>query len=300
MKKFITKLLSAALLVACAGQLSAAVIIDQNFEQYTLGNLDGVLINVSGLSGNFAESTGVATTTYNATAGTIDYSSGEVSVSGGSKFLRMATATPGGASTASGSLNMTLSSSISASGVGASSVYVSFLCRFGGTLNNGDLGYSAFLTNTQATAGSIGTSSLYGGPRGTAAGVGSFTSGVGSSTASGGTLTVGNVNFVVVEFVSNGTGFTTVNTWVNPSSLTKGAATYSVAGANNTNSFTALSIVGAGLDESTSDYVDFDNLLVGTSWEDVVPVPEPSSFALMAVGGMGLMAVRRRKAAKGA
>jgi hypothetical protein len=39
-----------------------------------------------------------------------------------------------------------------------------------------------------------------------------------------------------------------------------------------------------------------DELRIGTSWQDVAPVPEPASVGLLSLGAIGLLARRRRKA----
>jgi hypothetical protein len=41
--------------------------------------------------------------------------------------------------------------------------------------------------------------------------------------------------------------------------------------------------------------VYFDELRYGTTLGDVVPVPEPATLGLMALGGVGLVAMRRRR-----
>jgi hypothetical protein len=44
---------------------------------------------------------------------------------------------------------------------------------------------------------------------------------------------------------------------------------------------------------SEGDVAYFDDLLIGTAWEDVAPVPEPVSVALLAVGGVAMLCRRR-------
>lgn len=119
-----------------------------------------------------------------------------------------------------------------------------------------------------------------------------FTFGVSGSASTGETTWATGLNFgttykVVVSF-NYDTEVATL--WVNPTSQ----ASTSI---NNTGSFqdAATAIAFRQATGSTS-VQQIDNLIVGTTFNDVVPVPEPSTLALGLVGGFaGLVALRRKR-----
>jgi hypothetical protein len=85
--------------------------------------------------------------------------------------------------------------------------------------------------------------------------------------------------------------------WVNPTSLTLGAAS---ATANGTTAYSFTEgVANFGLTTlSTAADLQWDNLRVGTSQADVVNnylvIPEPSAGLLLGLGAMGLVLRRRR------
>ena len=95
-----------------------------------------------------------------------------------------------------------------------------------------------------------------------------------------------------LEFDVNGGGTPDqVSLWVNPSDTTSlatlGTPSATVAD-NNLGPYTRLRL-GTGSSSLTAD-----NLYIGTTLADVTPVPEPSSAALLGLGGLALI-LRRRK-----
>jgi hypothetical protein len=91
---------------------------------------------------------------------------------------------------------------------------------------------------------------------------------------------------------------TTANLWLNPTpGASQPAATESIVG---TGSVTSIANVGFK-SQSTAGTFLIDNILIGTTWADVTPVsavPEPSTLALVGLGGIGFLglAVRLRRA----
>lgn len=57
---------------------------------------------------------------------------------------------------------------------------------------------------------------------------------------------------------------------------------------------TAIDDVGFKAQATTGDFL-VDNLLIGTTWADVTPVPEPSTLALAGLGMLGLAFARRMR-----
>ncbi len=108
--------------------------------------------------------------------------------------------------------------------------------------------------------------------------------------------TVGEVNYLVAR-VSKASGSSTFNRldlWVNPDqdsivTAPDGDASVELAAGTGLSSITHLFPRVAVLE--TGDSIQFDELLVGNAWGDVVAVPEPSTWALLS-GGLLLLAVR--------
>jgi hypothetical protein len=100
----------------------------------------------------------------------------------------------------------------------------------------------------------------------------------------------GQVNFFVVQYVTDGVNWTGANVWVNPTSSTLGAASYTVSGATGTSTMVAVAPLISGLD--SGDSADFDRLQIGTSALDVIP--EPSTWLLMGLSATFFVVFRRR------
>ena len=81
----------------------------------------------------------------------------------------------------------------------------------------------------------------------------------------------------------------TATLWLDPANI--GSTSIATSTTNSTDVTTFyLRESGSSINETTS----IDNLFVGTAFTDVVPVPEPSSTALLGLGGLALI-MRRRK-----
>jgi hypothetical protein len=105
-----------------------------------------------------------------------------------------------------------------------------------------------------------------------------------------------NTHLVVMSIVYNGTttdATDQVRLWYDPV-LTLPEASQTVdATATRNMTFTHLSFTGQGIAANSLTKIELDELKFGTSWGDVVPVPEPSMAAYAATGA--LLLVRRRK-----
>ena len=100
-----------------------------------------------------------------------------------------------------------------------------------------------------------------------------------------------NTTYLIV--LSYDFGTSTASLWLNPTSLGGAAptATESITGAGVV---TSIANVGFKAQSTTGDFL-IDNLRIGTTWADVTPVPEPSTFALMGLGVLGLISSARRR-----
>jgi hypothetical protein len=87
----------------------------------------------------------------------------------------------------------------------------------------------------------------------------------------------------------------TASLWINPDSSTFGTLTPPTAIAN-LSSLTATAVDNVGFKSQllTGTY-NIDNLLIGTTWADVTPTPEPTTCALAGLGMLGLVLARRMR-----
>lgn len=109
-----------------------------------------------------------------------------------------------------------------------------------------------------------------------------------------GTITSGETYFVVFQVENASAGnWDTVNVWINPAfGSSAPSPTGSATGTPNGNANNGLVFDG----DAGASF--FDEVKVGTSWNDVVPVPEPSTYALYA-GFLALGLVMWRRRARG-
>lgn len=130
---------------------------------------------------------------------------------------------------------------------------------------------------------------------GTPAGGGDFDVGasVDNSTADGwvtGTFTLNTTYTIVTRW--NGTD--TVSLWINPVYGDFGTPDLTVTEAVVAAPDNFFIRQGDGWDAGDSSF-ELDNLVVGTTWSDVVAIPEPGSMALMGLGVLGLMITRKMR-----
>lgn len=170
------------------------------------------------------------------------------------------------------------------------SVYSSFLLEMSGQPNNmSPANFFASLGNSSASGWSLGlypeyyTNFMFS--------YGSYEGPVGAVN-----LSVSNTYLVVLSYnFVPGANNDSASLWVNPSSSTFGNATAPTP--TMTLSMPAISDPVSSIDRFTwlnpNTNVVLDELRVGTTWADVTPTPEPSSWNFMAVGALLLFAVRR-------
>jgi hypothetical protein len=120
-------------------------------------------------------------------------------------------------------------------------------------------------------------------------GIGNSSSGIANATSgyAGSPFAVGTTHTIVIRL--DQTGAAAVSTiWVDPTLESDPSGTASdAAGIIDVEAFALRQSTGEGT-------VAVDNLLVGTSFADVIP--EPSTVMLVGAGLVGLLAIRRRRA----
>lgn len=279
-RKHIIRGLAALLATATFGAASAhATLLGfDSFDSYTANsNLDG---QDGGTGWAGAWSTG--TVTANAaiiSTNSITYNFGGTTLGGGNSLLIRNGSNP---------LQRDVLDELDTSG---QDYYVSFIFNNTGTtfvgwqakdgdvdINNDTIG----LTNNGTVAARVG------GTAGTATGATGFSDGV--------------TYFVVIAYTGwDGDTYRTANIWLNPTtggeSANSVSATYTGAEGQGSSGFVGLYIRTASFDSNhNTEFMYVDDVRVGTSWDAVTAIPEPSSAALLAAFGAVALAICRRKA----
>jgi hypothetical protein len=124
-----------------------------------------------------------------------------------------------------------------------------------------------------------------------------------AGSVTGPAITPGTEYLVVAKLTRSGGLFTQGDLWINPAASLDGqitpGATLSVPGA--TQGVAAInSVYFRQAGNEVTDPYRFDNLILATDWNDIVPVPEPSTLALalLGLGGVAGLAFRRRNAGR--
>ena len=119
-----------------------------------------------------------------------------------------------------------------------------------------------------------------------------------AGASTGGNL-VNDTDYYLVAQVNWDSGlsaFTTARMWLNPTvsdNVDTPLGDAALDFADFANPITHLFWRQAAL--QNDDILRADNLILGTSWADVVPVPEPVSIALLGLGALAVVASRRRR-----
>lgn len=114
--------------------------------------------------------------------------------------------------------------------------------------------------------------------------------------ATGGTaLTSGAANLLVAELIWDGTRYSQAKFWLNPTAGSSGTADGTTAvNTSGPTSLTTFALKSANMTQYT-EYA-FDSVVLGTTWADVVAVPEPSTYAMLFAGvAMLLIGSRKRR-----
>ncbi|MEZ0215760.1 MAG: PEP-CTERM sorting domain-containing protein [Rariglobus sp.] len=258
-------------LFACATLSHATVLLQENFNSLSTGDLNG-------------QNLWTADAGLDVAAGGLSYNSGTLSIAGGSKHATWSgiSIQPLGSKTfASQSGEVWFSLTINVSAADTASKFWFYVSDDADLANSGVIGKINDNSNALLTGYRAGSTQY---------------------PSTGTSLNIGSTLFIVGRFSQTGVSSTVgdydkMEMWVNPDSTTLGVA------------FTATNATGSGISTGidtfaltavgTGSTVLWDNLLIGTSQADVLDVyaiPEPSTYA--AFGGLaalGLATLRRRR-----
>lgn len=260
------------------GTSHAALLTYDGFEDYTVG---------TGLSGG-SQGTGWTsnwTADVAATTQTKSLVDGNGLVDGGVKALRMMPTT-----NQSDLGNFMSRNFASQSG----DLYISFLIRHENGIGNDDF-YNFQVTNglTGNTAAAMGVGIRNAGGSPFFARVGSSSSG--QTTNATTNAAINTTYLLVAKFSKDGSAnYNRVDLFINPSStaepgMASATATSNVTGLTSLSTFTVRNF-----QPEANDTLFFDELRIGTSFADVLPVPEPSSAMLLLFSATAFVFRRRR------
>jgi hypothetical protein len=108
-------------------------------------------------------------------------------------------------------------------------------------------------------------------------------------TPTGSPLVVGTTYFVVMEY-----NFSASQATLYLNSTPGAAQPAADLTLTPTTAPTAIANVGVKSQAAVGASYILDNMLVGTTWADVTPAPEPSTLALACLGGLGLFGFTMR------
>lgn len=172
--------------------------------------------------------------------------------------------------------------------------YISMLMQVGsGTVNNNDfvsLWLDSVTTGAHTTRPQLGIKGNISGSNDIFA----RSTGTAGSFAAGSDLLAGQTVLVVGKLSKvSSTTYNQFDLWFNPVAGDAATPDASFSGNSGLSALTILGLRSANLD--TGDTILIDDLRLATTWNDVSPVPEPSSLALSALGMFVLMSYRRRR-----
>jgi len=280
---------------ALAAPLLQAQIIVDNFltggSDYSLAKIEGQNPTVTGFSGAWysanTEGTGPSISSTNLS---FSNSSGTVETAGGSVFI-------GSGSGVGGRVNRNLTTPISLDS--NTTIYISIMMQ--NSLPADVTQYRAFELNRASTNNNddpnrILQLGLSNGDFGTT----NYGFRVNNSNSFQGNLGISNTdtNFFVIKLTLSSTALNdSITVWANPSNL--GSEFLSGAGvgfsgitlSNDGNSIGRIQFAGF-----TAGTTHFDAVRIGDSWQAVTTIPEPSTWALLAISLTTITLLRRRRA----
>lgn len=282
--------LAAASVAGLARSLSAGIIAADDFESYGIGQLEPPSGSAPYGGSGWIASWNVLDTDrarVQVVARSMVYSAGTVYADGGSQALQLLPGADSGSMLLLGRKIPTQTAP----------VYISFLLEaptvLGATGGNTtddflQIGMDTSFTNPRISGGISGASPQFF----------ARTTTIATNTTYGATVSPTTTYLVVLKFSG---GYNQTDVYLNPTSNVEGAHTPTATrtGASGMSSLTDL-VFRTARHEDGLDWYYIDNVTVGSSFSDVVPVPEPAALglALTAALAIGAFVLRRGRAVK--
>lgn len=264
-------------------RLEATLIAAEDFVSYGIGSQLNGQSGGTGWTGNWVANTGATPASASTiVSGGLSYQNGAVKVSGGDRALQILTA--------NNSIDVFARRSIPTQ---TDTVYLSFLLQksanFGNTSDFLQTGFSAGTGEPLASALESNSSNIA---------VRRGTSGAGGNTVNtGSTLPVGTTRFIVlkVENLDALGNYDRASVAVDPTSYSSFAANPITEANFSGGTFSSITnfTLRRAFQEAGDSYL-MDRIRIGTTFNDVVPVPEPST-TLVLLGLFGASLARRKR-----
>jgi len=285
--RFVVKIAAAGLVLGFAAGAQGAVVANESFNTLNNGNLGGQGSG-TGWAGAWVDGSASASDIVVPTSPSLTYAvPGGGVVSGGAKALQHT-------GNATNAVNRTLSTAFG-DDAGETSIYISFLMKFTGSITGNDFAAIWFDNNTSGDHTNRPNIGLKANQGSGSTGMDFFSRLALGDESYSGNLVSGETYLLVGRLAKSGSGnFDIFDLWVNPDADDFATPDVTATNAGTISQFNMIGIRSANL--GGSDTVTIDELVLGTTWADVMAVPEPATLSLLGLGLVGLGWARRRRA----
>jgi len=219
---------------------------------------------------------------------TLSYTGGSINMTGSGKVLEI---TASAAQTGTFAVGVDLGTAITPVAVGSgNTLYMSTLVRYTGNIANDNNTFGS-LTGTITGASTTGPKAGF---ASTNAQFALAPTNLATNLTASGTNSAADTTYLYIwGLQSDGSNWTNISSWVNPTTSTPGTPLQSYAITATNSSLVSVAFTAATLDGGET--IRWGDTRISTSWADVTAVPEPTTWALLAGSLTALMVFRRRR-----